>query len=122
METTEFSKTAEQNCIGILDGFDYKTRILDPGNINARVRGYLTAIIFKCRQGMYIVTGVCKSPVDSNFCNGHGVTQKPITVEHCSQHMVFVDQEEQLLIAINLVREHCSVQSSYVFICWASSY
>jgi hypothetical protein len=61
-------------------------------NINARVRGYLTAVICKDKQGVYMLTDVYKSTVDSSFCNEHGVTQKLVTVEDCSQHMVFADK------------------------------
>jgi hypothetical protein len=47
--------TVRQNCKGMLESFDYKTLKLIQYDIHSRVRGNLTAVIWKDKQDVHIL-------------------------------------------------------------------
>jgi hypothetical protein len=94
-----------QNRKGKLRVFHNKTVKFKWGDTYARVRGNVTAMIWTDKQDMYTLTSMHRLPTEGNFCDKHGKAQKPVTVEDYNQHMGYINNGTEWLIAIHLVGE-----------------
>jgi hypothetical protein len=88
--------TVRQNCKGMPEGFDSKTLKLKRGDIYTRVKGNLTATIWKDKGEVRILTNMHKPSVKGKFCDKHGKPQKPAIVEDYSQHMDYVKRGKRM--------------------------
>jgi len=61
-------------------GLDKKTLKLKWGNICARIRHNLTAVVWKDKGVMHILTVTNIPPAEGNFCHMHGKAQKCINI------------------------------------------
>jgi hypothetical protein len=60
-------------------GFDNKTCKAKWGNIHARVRSNLIAMVWKDKQEMHTLMNTHTPLAECNFCDEQGETQKPVT-------------------------------------------
>jgi hypothetical protein len=67
--------------------FDSKTLKLKQGDIHSRVRGVLTALIWKDKQDICIQTNVLHPPAVGNFCDEYRRAHKPAIIEDYLQQM-----------------------------------
>jgi hypothetical protein len=65
----------------------YKSLKLKTDNIRARTRDVLTAVVWRDKRDVHILTNVHNLPVEGIFCNEHGNSIKPYIVEHYNWHM-----------------------------------
>jgi hypothetical protein len=54
---------------------------LEHGDTCARVRGNLTALVWKDMQDTHILTNMHRPPTEGNFCDEEGKAQKPTIVQ-----------------------------------------
>lgn len=64
-------------------------------DIQVRTRGELTALIWKNKRDIHMLTNVHDARADSNFCDDNGNALKPATVEDYNRHMGYVDRGGQ---------------------------
>jgi hypothetical protein len=73
-----------------------KTMKLTWGDIRTRVRGNLTAMIWKDRRYVNMLMNMHHPPAEGNFCDEHGNALKPVIIQDYNQHMVYVDKCERM--------------------------
>jgi hypothetical protein len=68
---------------------DFRSRILKMkwGNIRIRASGDMTAVVWKDKCDMHMLTNIHDPPADSNLCDHGGNTLTPAIVEDYNQHM-----------------------------------
>jgi hypothetical protein len=75
--------------------FGPKKLKLKRGDVRVRTRGNLTALVWKDRQDVYMLTNMDPPPAKVNFCeNKHPV--KPYIVARYNWHMGYVDNSDRL--------------------------
>jgi hypothetical protein len=73
-------------------GFDNKTLKFKPAGIRGRVRCNLTAVIWKDKRDLYILTNKYRPPTEGNFCDEQGKAGKPAIVTDYNRHMGYDDK------------------------------
>jgi hypothetical protein len=68
--------TVRQNITEIPRDINNKTLKLKISDICARVRGNMTAVIWKDKQDVHIMTNMHRPSTESNFCDEHGKAKK----------------------------------------------
>jgi hypothetical protein len=63
------------------EGTDCKTLKLERGDIRARTRCDLIAMIWEDKREVYMLTNIHNPPTEGSFCNEHGNAVKSSTVE-----------------------------------------
>jgi hypothetical protein len=66
------------------------------GDICARVRGNMTAMIWKNKWYVQILTNMHRQPVEGNFSNKDGKAIKPVTVEDYNLHVGHVNKGNRI--------------------------
>jgi hypothetical protein len=69
---------------------------LTQGDIRIRVRGDLTAMIWKDKRHVNMLTNMHHLPAEGNFCDEHGNTLKPVIIQDYNQHMGYVDKSNHM--------------------------
>jgi hypothetical protein len=64
----------------------YKSLKLKTDNIRARTRDDLTAVVWRDKRDVHILTNIHNLPVEGIFCNEHGNSIKPYIVEQYNRH------------------------------------
>jgi hypothetical protein len=111
------SGNVRQNHKG-MQGFNNKTLKLKWGDIHARVRGVLTAMILKDRRDMCILTNEHnhQQMATSMMNTGKLINLPPLKTT--VRKLATLTKGTQLLIAIQLVTEHGNGHRNYFFTCW----
>jgi hypothetical protein len=61
------------------------------GDLKTRVKGKLTAVVWKGKQNMKLADMHCL-PAKANFCNQYGNTLKPGIIQDCNKHVGYTDK------------------------------
>jgi len=61
-----------------------------------RTRGCWTALVWRDRQEVYMLTNMDPPPAEGNFCDNSHHPVKPQIVEQCNQHMGYVDSSDRM--------------------------
>jgi hypothetical protein len=69
---------------------------LKKGDIRVRVRGDMTALVWKDKHDVHMVTNVHSPPAEGNFYDMHGNATKPATVGDYNRHMAYVDKADTM--------------------------
>jgi hypothetical protein len=69
---------------------------LKRGKIQVRVRGNMTALVWKDKQDIHTFTNMHNPPAEVNFCDEHGNAIKPTIMEEYSKHTSFVDKMNRM--------------------------
>ena len=69
-----------------------KTVRLKEGYIRVRIRGDLTAVLWREKRDVCMLTNVHDPPSEGNFRDEHGNAIKPATVADYNSHMGYVDK------------------------------
>ena len=64
---------------------------LKKGDVNVRTRGGLTALVWKDRREVYMLTNTDPPPAEGNFCDDSNRPVKPNIVERYNRHVGYVD-------------------------------
>jgi len=73
-----------------------KTLRLKHGDIRVRTRGDLTAVVWKDKRDMCLLTNIHDPPREGNYCDEHGNAIKPAIVADYNRHMGHVDNSDRL--------------------------
>ena len=68
---------------------------LKRGDIHVRTTGDLTAILWKDKRDVYLLTNIHNAPLEGNFCHSNGKAVKPQIVMDYSRHMGYVDKGDR---------------------------
>jgi hypothetical protein len=71
--------------------FGPKKLKLTKGDIRVRTRGNLTALAWKDRRDVYLLTNMDLPPEEGNFCDDSKRVMKPQIVARYNRHMGYVD-------------------------------
>jgi hypothetical protein len=66
------------------------------GDIRTRVRGNLTAMVWKDKKNVNMLTNIHHPTAESNVCDEHGNTLKPAVVQDHNKHMEYVDKSDHM--------------------------
>jgi hypothetical protein len=69
-----------------------------------RVRGDLTAVVWKDKRNVNLLTNMHPGPADGIFCDEHGNTVKPNVVQDYSKHMGYVDKCDRMTNSYTIIR------------------
>ena len=69
---------------------------LKRGDIRVKTRGGLTALVWKDRQEVYMLTNMDPPPAEGNFCDDSNCPVKPDIVERYNRHMGYVDNSDHM--------------------------
>jgi hypothetical protein len=64
---------------------------LKRGDLNTEVKGNLTAIVWKGKRNVNILTNMHSPPTKGNFCDECGKAVKPTMIRNCDRHVGYVD-------------------------------
>jgi hypothetical protein len=82
----------------------YKRLKLKRGDIRARTKDDLTAVVWRDKRDVHILTNIHNPPVEGNFCDEHGNTIKPYIVEQYNRHMGYVDKGGRMANSYSISR------------------
>jgi hypothetical protein len=87
------------------DDFRSKTLRLKQGDVSARTDGDLTAVVWKDKRDVHMLTNMHVSPAEGNFRDESGNALKPAIVEDYNQHMGYVDKSDRMANSYSI--SHC---------------
>jgi len=73
-----------------------KTLRLKRGDIRVRTRGHLTAVVWKDKRDVCLLTNIHDPPREGNYRDEHGNAIKPAIVADYNHHMGHVDNSDRL--------------------------
>jgi len=73
-----------------------KTLRLKCGDIRVRTRGDLTAVVWKDKRDVYLLTNIHDPPREGNYCDEHGNAIKSAIVADCNRHMGHADNVDRM--------------------------
>ena len=62
------------------------------GDLMTKVKGNLTAMVWKDVQNVNILTNMRSSPLEGNFCEEYGKAMKLTVIHDCNRHLGYVDK------------------------------
>jgi len=71
--------------------FGPKQLKLTRGDVRVRTRGGLTALVWKDKREVYMLTNMDPPPAEGNFCDNRKSPVKPHIMERYNQHMGYVN-------------------------------
>jgi len=74
--------------------FGPKQLKLKRGDLRVRTRGGLTALVWKDRREVYMLTNMDPPPAEGNFCDNSPT--KPHIVERYNRHMGYIDNSDRM--------------------------
>jgi len=69
-----------------------------------RTRGGLTALVWKDRREVYMLTKMDPPPGEQNFCDDSNRPMKPHIVERYNRHMAYVDNSDHMAKSYSISR------------------
>jgi len=88
--------TVRPNRIGMPQDLRPKTTNLKGGGIRVRTRADLTAVLWRDKRDVRILTNIHSAPAEGNFCNEGGKAIKPQIVMDYNHHMGYVDKGDKM--------------------------
>jgi hypothetical protein len=67
-------------------------------------RGDLTAIVWKDKLNVNMLTNMHRSPAEGNFCDEHGNALKPAIVQNYNRHMGYVGKSDRMTNSYSISR------------------
>ena len=74
----------------------HKTLRLKRGDIRVRTRGELTAVVWRDKRDVGMLTNIHDPPSEGNFQDEHGNAIKPAIVVDYNRHMGYVDKADRM--------------------------
>ena len=81
---------------------------LKRGDVRVNTRGGLTALVWKDRREVYMLTNIDPPPAEGNFCDDSNRPVKPHIVERYNRHMGFVDISDRMANSYSMSRRNFS--------------
>ncbi|PNF27168.1 hypothetical protein B7P43_G07847 [Cryptotermes secundus] len=76
---------------------------LKKGDVCIRARRNLTALVWKDKHDVYILTNMHCPPAEGSFCDEHGNAMKPAILDY-SMHMGYVDKADRMANSYSISR------------------
>jgi len=73
-----------------------KTQRPKRGDIRVRTRGDLSAVVWKDKSDVRLLTNIHDPPREGNYCDEHGNAIKPTIVADYNRHMGYVDNTDRM--------------------------
>jgi len=89
-------RTVQPNRRDMPSDFGLKQLKLKRGDVRVRTRGGLTALVWKDRQEVYMLTNMDPPPAEGNFCDDSDSPVKPNIMERYNWHMGYVDNSDRM--------------------------
>jgi hypothetical protein len=96
--------TVRPNRKGMPDDFRSKTLKLKRGDVRVRTSGDMTALVWKDKRDVYILTNIHDPPAEGNFCDESGNALKPAIVADYNRHMGYVDKGDRMTNSYSISR------------------
>ena len=77
---------------------------LKRGGIRVRTRGSMTALVWKNRREVYMLTNMDPPPAEGNYCDNSNRPTKPHIVERYNWHMGYVDNSDCMANSYSMSR------------------
>jgi hypothetical protein len=77
-------------------------------DLKTKVKGNLTAIAWKDKWNVNILTNIHSSPLECNFCDQHGRAMKPAIIQDINRHMRCVDKSDRMTNSYSISRRTCA--------------
>jgi len=74
------------------------------GDIMTKVKGNLTAIVWKAIRNVNILTNIHSSPLEGNFCYEYGKAMKLAIKHDCNRRMGYVDKSARMTNSYSISR------------------
>ena len=74
------------------------------GDIRVRTRGGLTALIWKDRQEVYMLTNMDSPPTEGNFCDDSNCPMKPNILEQYNRHVGYIYSSDRMAIGYLMIQ------------------
>jgi hypothetical protein len=91
-----YCETVRPNRKGMPQDLGREILRLKRGEIQVRTRGDLTALIWKDKRDVHMLTNMHNPSAEGNCCDKNGNAQKPAIVEDYNRHMCFVGREDRM--------------------------
>ena len=75
---------------------DFGPKRMARGDLQVRTRGDLTAILWRDKRDVRVLTNIHAAPAEGNFCNTNGKAIKPQIVADYNRHMGYVDKGDRM--------------------------
>jgi hypothetical protein len=83
-----------------------KTLKMKWGNIKVRTSGDTTAVVWKDKCDVNMLTNIRDPPEEGNFCDESGKTLKPAVTEDNNRHTCYVDKSDKMVNSYSHI-SHC---------------
>ena len=84
--------------------FRPKQMKLKRGDVRVRTRGGLTALVWKDKREVYMLTNTDPPPAEGNSCDDSNCPLKPNIVERYNRHMGYVDNSDGMANSYSMIR------------------
>ena len=81
-----------------------KNMNLKRGDLKVRTRDDLTAILWRDKRDILMLTNMHNAPAEGNFCDEQGYALKPLIVEDYNRHMGYVDKGDRMANSYSISR------------------
>jgi hypothetical protein len=79
------------------------------------VRGNLTAMVWKDKRNVNMLTNMHHLPAEGNFCEEHGNALKPAIIQGCNKHMGHMDKNYCMIYTYSISRQTCKWKKKLFF-------
>ena len=76
--------------------FGLKQLELERGDVRMKTRGGLSALVWKERREVYMLTNMHPPPAEGNFCDDSSHPVKPYIIERYNRHIGYVDNSDRM--------------------------
>jgi len=77
---------------------------LKKGELKTKVKGNMTAIVWKDKGNVNILMNMHCPALEGNFCDEHGKAVKPAIIQDYSRHMGYVDIPDHMTNSYSISR------------------
>ena len=86
--------------------FEPRKLKLKRGDVRVRTRGNLTALAWKDRRDVYVLTNMDPPPSEGNFCDDSNRPVQPHIVARYNRHMDYVDNSDRMANSYSISRRN----------------
>ena len=110
--------TVRLNRKGMPKDLEPKALRLKSDDIRARTRGDLTAVVWRDKRDVCLLTNIRDPPTEGNYRDEHRNTIKPAIVADYNRHMGHVDNADRMANSYTASRQTWKWKKSSFSTCW----
>jgi hypothetical protein len=88
---------------------------LNKGDIVMRVKHHLSAVCWKDKRDVFVLTNMHAPPVEGHFVDEAGHAVKPYVTEDYNTHMGYVDKSDRMANSLRDCQKNLEVDQEIVF-------